>query len=95
MMDHVDRVLVEELLADGCLSYREIGRRAQCSDFAVRAIARQLSGDLRPMKSARRSHDNEEPLSASGWATIAGMAVVLLGLLWWVARRPPEGGAMP
>lgn len=90
----VDRDLIEALLADGSLSYREIARRADCSDYAVRAISRQLNGDPRPMKSARRPRDNDKPLGMGGWAAV-GIAAAVGGLMWWVARKPPEGGTMP
>jgi DNA-binding Lrp family transcriptional regulator len=43
-MKPVDRDLVERLLQDESLSFREIARRADCSDWSVRSIARDLAG---------------------------------------------------
>jgi hypothetical protein len=82
-MKQVNRVLVEELLRDDSLSFREIARRAKCSDWSVRSIASQLSGD--------HSSDtaSTEPLTLSGCAVGIGIAVLILGGLWFVARQPP------
>jgi hypothetical protein len=87
----VDRDLVERLLSDGTLSFREIARLAGCSDWSVRAIARDLAGDSRPMKRDRyEQHDNcEDPVGAGGWAIVAAIAAALIGGLWLFLRRPP------
>lgn len=92
----VDRDLVSRLLDDAALSYREIGRRANCSDFAIREIARAL-GKERRMKRARSAalpHD-DEPLGLTGWAVLIGICAVFIGALWFAARKAAEGGAMP
>jgi hypothetical protein len=92
------RALVERLLEDESLSYREIGRRAGCSDWTVRSIARKLSGDSRPLKSPRREHssgDDDAPTGAVGWTILAGI-VAFFGAIAWLARRSPgNGGSMP
>jgi hypothetical protein len=85
----VDRELVTRLLQDGSLSFREIARRANCSDWSVRSIARQLGG-------VSRSDDVQgEPMSATGCAVFAGI-VLLIGVLWFAGWRlpPSDGGAM-
>lgn len=99
----VDHALVEELLADETLSYKEIARRADCSDFSVRTIARKLSGDDRPMKTprVRPSTDDEweEPraLTTAEAAIAWGVGALLLVCFVWAAWKgqrfdyPPEG----
>jgi hypothetical protein len=52
MSKPVNRALVEELLADESLSYKEIARQADCSDWSVRSIDRERSGGP-PMKTPR------------------------------------------
>jgi hypothetical protein len=86
----VDHALIGHLLQDETLSYREIARRAQCSDFSVRAIAHALSvtdsGDDPPT----------EPLTLREWSIGAVVMVLIFGGIWLLARRlpPPDGGAM-
>jgi len=94
-MSVVDRDLVTRLLEDDSLSFREIARRANCSDWSVRAIARDLAGDERPMKRERgarddyRDGDGDVPLGLAGLGVIVA---VFVGAIWWSARRvrPPE-----
>jgi len=103
-MKPVNHALVEQLLADETLSYKEIARRASCSDFSVRTIARKLSGDDRPMKTPRVRNDNnegefEEPRALTTTETIIAWgvgALLLVCMLWpWRGRYfdgyPPEG----
>lgn len=96
-MKPVDHALVEQLLADETLSYKEIARRASCSDFSVRTIARKLSGDDRPMKTPRvdryadpAESQDVQPLTGAEMAIGWGVAVLFfIGLvaLSWYARR--------
>jgi hypothetical protein len=85
----VDHALVGRLLQDETLSYREIARRAQCSDFSVRAIAHALSvtdsGDDPPT----------EPLSLREWGIAGAVMVLIFGGIWSLGRRlPPVDGSM-
>jgi len=86
----VDRELVERLLQDESLSFREIARRAKCSDWSVRSIASQLdsdnSGDTTPT----------EPLAPTEWWIFAGIVALIFGGLCFASWRtqPPDGGAM-
>jgi hypothetical protein len=97
-MSFVDRDLVTRLLDDESLSFREIGRRANCSDWSVRAIARDLAGEDRPMKRERharddyRNGDDDEPLGIAAWGILVAVAAVFFGAIWCSARRvrPPE-----
>lgn len=93
MSKPVDRDLVERLLEDESLTYREIARRSQCSDWTVRRIARQLGGDDGPMKHSRRiaSVSEGETLGAGGWAMLIGIGVAFIAGIWWLCR-PPRGG---
>jgi hypothetical protein len=90
-MAHVDRALVAELLADESLSYREIARRAQCSDWSVRSIARELADGQSTV-----SHLQEESLTPGEWGIFAGITLVIFGVLWWASRwfPPPDGEVM-
>lgn len=89
MRPAVNRPLVAGLLEDTTLSYREIARRADCSDWSVRAIARELDGD------EHGCGPPEEPLTARDWAICAGILVLFLGGMWFVARQlPPPDGSM-
>lgn len=92
MSGRVDHDLVEELLKDKTLSLREIGRRARCSDWTVRRIARELNGDYRPMKSAyaHGAGDGEPRSEIFGWIGLAG-TVAVVGLMIWAGLRalPP------
>lgn len=88
MRTRVNRALVEQLLDDPDLSYREIGRRANCSDFSVRSIAREYL-----------AHDNTatdaEPLTPRDWCIVTGIAVLFFGGIWLLGRSlPPPDGAM-
>ncbi len=91
MSTTVDRALVRHLLLDQSLSYREIARRANCSDWSVRSIAHEFDAD--------RFTDPAEPcdpLTATEWSVIAGIAVLLVGGMCFAAWRmpPPDGGVM-
>lgn len=90
-MARVDRALVVELLADESLSYREISRRAQCSDWTVRSIARELADSQSPAK-----HPDREPLTFAEWSIVGGITVLIFAALWWASRwcPPPNGEAM-
>jgi hypothetical protein len=93
-MSRVDRAHVERLLEDASLTYREVARRAGCSDWSVRAIERELAGDSRPMKRAGHERDDggEESLGFAGWAALTGF-VAVLGFAVWLAMRgnqPPD-----
>ncbi len=95
MSASVDRTLVEQLLQDQNLSYRECARRASCSEWTVRKIARDLAGDARPMKHAR-SADEDEPTGFVAWLTFAGIIAAIVGAIWLATRRvPPESDSMP
>lgn len=83
MKSPVDRQLVQRLLQDESLSFREIARRANCSDWSVRSIARDLDGDH------SRDTAPTEPLTLSGCAVGIGVAILVFGGLWLVAKRPP------
>jgi hypothetical protein len=93
MRARVNRALVAELLEDPTLSYREISRRANCSDFSVRAIARGLASD--------DSYDRDaatigaEPLTLRDWGVGIGILSAIFGGIWLLARwLPPPDGAM-
>jgi len=91
----VDRALVEDLLNDDSLSFREIARQAGCSDWTVRSIARDIAGDDRPMKHATHRGDDAEADFAV-WPIVAGIAAMFAGGIWLALRRPPlNGGPMP
>jgi hypothetical protein len=91
MNGRVNRDLVTQLLADETLSYREIGRRAGCSDWTVRAIAREATGDLRPMKSPQCFEGDGGSLGVAGWGILAGIIAAFGAAAWLGARntRPP------
>jgi len=82
----VDRELVMRLLQDDSLSFREIARRANCSDWSVRSIARDLDGN------GSSDSATSEPLTLSGCAVGIGVAILIFGGLWLVARRRPLPG---
>jgi hypothetical protein len=93
----VNRALVEELLADESLSYKEIARQADCSDWSVRSIDRERSGGP-PMKTPRgpRPADESEfeepprPLTgaetAIAWSVAALFFIGLVALSWYARR---------
>jgi hypothetical protein len=87
----VDRALVLRLLLDESLSYREIARRADCSDWSVRSIARELDADR-----LTELAEPCEPLTAAEWWIVAGIAVLVVGGMCFAAWRmpPPDGGVM-
>ncbi len=88
-MKRVDRDLVSELLADGSLSYREIARRANCSDFSVRAISRELEAV------GSTDASDTEPLTVTQWCVFGGIVILIFGGVWLLGRRlPPPDGAM-
>jgi hypothetical protein len=91
----VDRDIVEALLLDESLSFREIARQAGCSDWTVRSIARDLAGDDRPMKSSARRRDDGAGLGV--WPVLAAVAVLFIGAVWLGTRviPPSESGPMP
>jgi hypothetical protein len=80
----VDRELVLRLLQDETLSFREIARRANCSDWSVRSIAREFDGPY-------WSDDAQnEPLTAAQCWIVAGVfALVVGGMCFAVWRMPP------
>ena len=92
MRRHVDHGLVMELLRDQSLSYREIARRANCSDWSVRSIAAEFDADRLTDDLAEPC----EPLTATEWWIIAGIAVLVVGGMCFAAWRmpPADSGAM-
>jgi hypothetical protein len=92
MRRSVDRAYVAELLQDESLSFREVARRAHCSDFSVRAIARELASDY----SADDETVESGPLTATEWWIFAGIATLIFGSVCFAAwRMPPlDGGPM-
>jgi hypothetical protein len=93
-MKRIDSSRIEELLQDESRAYRSIASECGVSDWLVRRIARQLNGDSRPMKNARRTPDNDsdEPLGLGGWAVLAGLGAAIVGAIWLGMRRPPGDG---
>ncbi len=95
MSASVDHALVERLLEDESLSYREIARRAGCSEWSIRSIARQACGNPRPVKKARsrRSADDGPPVAAASlaWWGVPVLVVVGIGIALLLRRGP--GGA--
>lgn len=91
MSGSADRARIEELLQDETLSYREIARQTGASDWTVRRIARDVAGDVRPMKRARHEHA-VEPLGLASWAILAGLGGIFVGALWFLGRgmSPPD-----
>jgi hypothetical protein len=89
-MRSVDRDLVARLLREGSLSYREIARRAQCSDWSVRSIAREFT-----VSQPRVEQPQQEPLTPVEWGIVAGITAVFFGGIWLLGRwLPPQDGAM-
>jgi hypothetical protein len=92
MQADADRI--RELLADETLSFRAIAREVGCSDWTVRRIAREIDGDLRPMKRGD-SEAPDEACEGSETAVWIGLAatLALAGLAIWFGLRgmpPPE-----
>lgn len=82
MRKRADHETVERLLQDESLSFREIARRANCSDWTVRSIARRQSGV--------ESYDGlpePEPLTAGEWAIVVGIGVLIVGGMCFLAWR--------
>jgi hypothetical protein len=88
----VDRALVLRLLLDESLSYREIARRANCSDWSVRFIAREVDADRLTDDLAEPC----EPLTATEWWIFGGIVVLIVGGVCFAAWRMPsfDGGPM-
>jgi hypothetical protein len=96
-MKSVDRAFVEELLADETLPYREVARRAGCSDWSVRSIDRQRSGGP-PMKTPRSRRqvkesqydENPQPLTGTektiAWSVVALIIVGVIALSRYARR---------
>jgi hypothetical protein len=88
-MKSVDYVLLDQLLADESLSFRECAERAGCSDWSARQRYRKLSGDDRPMKmpraecySSKRDNSETPPLTTTEKVIAGGIvALVLVGLV--------------
>jgi hypothetical protein len=78
----VDRALVEELLADESLSYREIARRAGCSEWSVRRIDRDLAdaADAEPCNSGPLFAPDEP--GYVGWVVVGLVAIVVVVACW-------------
>lgn len=92
MRGSVDRALVADLLQDESLSFREIARRANCSDWSVRSIARELAD---PESSPQARNAKYQPLTTTDWAIVAGFTIVIIGGICFFAwRMPPNGGTM-
>lgn len=88
-MKPVNRVLVEELLADEALSYREIARQAGCSDWSVRSVAREIDNVQ------SRDYAESDPLTVRDWGIFGAVVVAIFGGIWLLARRlPPMDGTM-
>jgi hypothetical protein len=83
-MRRVNRDLIVQLLADTTLPYREIARQADCSDWTVRSIAKQLDDFW--------TYDSEqtEPLSTTGFCTVVGIGIlIVVGVCVAAWRLPP------
>lgn len=84
----VDRELVLRLLQDDSLSFREIGRRANCSEWSVRSIARSLETETAP------DEEVAEPTSRD-WLVLAGVVAAVFFGFWILGRGfPPRDGAI-
>jgi hypothetical protein len=88
MSSSVDRELVMRLLRDESLSFREIARRANCSDWSVRSIVREIDGD--------DSFLETDPPALAQWVIGAVIFVVLMGAVCYALWRipPSDCGAM-
>ena len=95
-MSPAQRARVKELLQDEARSFRSIAREVGCSDWVVRAISREIAGDSRPMKRARRSRhkaDDDPPADDASLAWWVGPVLVIagIGLALLLGRR--SGGS--
>jgi hypothetical protein len=91
MSGSVDRALVLQLLEDESLSYREIARQVGCSDWTVRSIARDVSGDARTMKGASGFQDDAKTTPA-GWVPLLVIGSALAAAVWLGIRRAANDG---
>lgn len=108
-MKAVDYALLDELLADESLSFRQCAERAGCSDWSVRRRYRELSGDDRTMKTSRRRYYINErqtieppvPLTTTeavtAWSVIALFVVGFIALGRYARRNdvPPYDPEAP
>ncbi len=85
MRHSVDRALVQRLLEETDLSRRAIATEAQCSDWSVRKIERELAGGNRPMKRAR-SEGDDGPAGSGGWLVLVAFIAILSGVIWAASR---------
>jgi hypothetical protein len=89
-MSPEDRTRIENLLQDETLSYRAIGRETGYSDFTIRAVARELAGDPRPLKSPRsQSNQDSASMGLGGWGILAGLTGLFVGAIFLWNRNPP------
>src|SRR5579883_1132834 len=95
------RAHIEALLADERLSFRAIADLVGCSDWTIRKIARELTGDERPMKSCRSqtgiNGDQRDP-ATPGWAFVVIFGAGLAVLTWLAVRcgiSPTDFGQYP
>jgi hypothetical protein len=88
----VDRDLVEQLLQDPSLSYREVARLAGCSDYSVRSIARKINRSDQAMteppaaRSMRRATESEDKQPEGVSLLLVGGCVVLFFVIAFIAR---------
>lgn len=82
----VDRDLVAHLLQDETLSFREIARQANCSDWSVRSIAKELNSD--PL-AGNGIEAESEPLTPRDWMIFGGILIAIFGGIWLLAGRLP------
>jgi hypothetical protein len=86
-----DRQRIEQLLDDPSFSCRAIARETGYSDWTIRKIARELDGDLRPMRQ-RRSRSDEVPpevSSVTGWLVFGGFVAAIVLATWAGSRWAP------
>jgi hypothetical protein len=86
-----DRSRIEELLQDETRSYRSIGRELGISDWTVRKVARELSGDPSPMRhQPSRSAETPEEVSAlTCWLVVGGVLGFFALAIWAGLRWTP------
>jgi hypothetical protein len=77
----VDRALVAHLLLDQSLSYREVARRANCSDWSVRSIAAQLDDEGGAIAAETAT------LSGKEWCAFLGITALVLVGFSYIAWR--------